>query len=114
MHSLTIQVQPHLSAGMPVDRVTEAFEAIARQSDVKRHLFDAGNDEGEFLNYTFGVEDLGKLWTRVRKDLYNDMELGLHMRRASMAMCTGQNGWDDYRLLFHYDPSVHRDSADAL
>ena len=114
MHSISVQVQPHLSPRIPMDLVTQAFEAVAKSDRVSRHLFDSGHDAVHYYNYTFGADDRRLLWEMIRTNLYNQTELALHMRRASMAMCTGDCGWDDYLLLFHYDPQVPRASADVL
>jgi hypothetical protein len=88
-------------------RVTRAFQAIVDASGlVERHAFDHGEDRGPYFNYTFGTSRAAELWARIRADVYDDEGLGPHMRRASMAMCSSESGWDDYVLLYHFDAAV--------
>jgi hypothetical protein len=115
MRALSIQVQPDLSPGIDMSQVTAAFELIAGDSElVKHHSFDHGYDKAPYFNYTFGTPDAGRLWQIVRKNLYSSRELTPHMRRASMAVCSSEEGWDEYLLLYHFDPAVKLDAATAL
>ena|SRR5688572_33480715 len=100
---------------MDVERITAAFKAIAALTDlVQHHAFDGGNDKGEYFNYTFGTSRARELWRRIRLDIYSSGDIGLQMRRASMAMCSSEAGWDDYLLLYHFDPTVELDAESGL
>jgi hypothetical protein len=46
------------------------------------------------------------LWDLLRSRFYDDSEFGPHMRKASMALCSSDEGWDDYVILYHFDPLV--------
>jgi hypothetical protein len=46
------------------------------------------------------------LWDLLRSRFYDDSEFGRHMRKASMALCSSDEGWDDYVILYHFDPLV--------
>lgn len=88
-------------------RVTRAFQALAGATDlVRHHAFSDGVDKVPYFNYTFGSLRAAELWDRIRADIYDDEELGPHVRRASMVMCSSEDGWDDYALLYHFDPAV--------
>jgi len=107
MRSLSIQVQPTRSPGIDMEHVTRAFQALAdRQDLVQHHAFSHGEDKGPYFNYTFGTPYAAELWDRIRAVVYDHADLGSHMRRASMAMCSSESGWDDYVLLHHFDPAV--------
>ena len=115
MRSLSIQLQPERCPGIDVERITAAFSAIAALTDlVQHHAFVSGNDKGAYFNYTFGTARARELWRRIRSDVYGSGEIGLQMRRASMAMCSSEAGWDDYLLLYHFDPTVQLDADSAL
>ncbi|MCH9693465.1 MAG: hypothetical protein K0U72_03055 [Gammaproteobacteria bacterium] len=115
MRSISIQVQPELSPGVDMDALTTEFEAIASRSDlVAHHSFGSGNDRGVYFNYTFDTLKPLALWQAILAKIYEGQETGSHMKRASMAMCSEDDGWDDYLQLFHYDSSVQLDSTDAL
>lgn len=96
-------------------QVSYAFEAIARASDlVTHHAFDHGDNSGLHFNYTFGTSQAKDLWQLIQKSVYDDRHLGPHMRRASMAMCSSEEGWNDYLLLYHFDPTVELDPSTDL
>jgi hypothetical protein len=46
--------------------------------------------------------------------LYREGDVAAHMRQASMALCSSEEGWNDYLLLHHFDPLVAIDDAAAL
>jgi hypothetical protein len=96
-------------------QVSAQFDELLQLRDlVEHHEFNHGNDQGPYFNFTFGTKRAGELWREIQGRLYGGGELADHMRRASMAMCSSEEGWDDYLLLFHYDPKVELDDATAL
>jgi hypothetical protein len=111
MRALHIQVQPHRSEGLDLARLREAFEAVLASGLVEHHSFTEGVDKGPYFNATFGTTQAAALWQFVRSRFYEDDVLGPHMRRASMALCSSEEGWDDYALLYHFDPSVRVDDV---
>jgi hypothetical protein len=50
----------------------------------------------------------------IRARVYEDGALGPHMRLASMAMCSSEEGWASYLLLYHFDPTVTLDPPTSL
>ena len=115
MRALSVQVQPSRSPGIDMAGILAEFEAIAGATElVKHHAFDSGDDKGAYFNFTFGTPDAKNLWQLIQSRLYNSGNFSNHMRQASMAMCSSEEGWDDYLLLYHFDPTVGLDDADAL
>lgn len=49
------------------------------------------------MNLVLAAEDPSRAWPPLWTALL------LH---CCLAMCTGEQGWDDYRLLHHFDPDV--------
>lgn len=93
-----------------MNSVASAFEAIASRRDlVEQFHVSNGDDQGPYFNFRFDTSQPLELWREIKANLYNSRELGLHMRRASMATCTGKRGWDDYLFLFHFDPAIEID-----
>ena len=41
---------------------------------------------------------------------YEDVQVGTLLKAASMAMCEGESGWDNFRLLHHFDPEIELDT----
>ena len=115
MRSLSIQIQPERSPGINIVRLTKAFESIASDKAlVENQDFNSGEDGGAYFNYTFGTRNARLLWDSIRNFIYLSPEFGQHMKVASMAVCSEETGWDNYLLLFHYDPALPLDSADTL
>lgn len=115
MKALSIQVQPNRSPEIDMERIQSEFEKLAMVTElVAHHDFNHGEDNGPYYNFTFGTTSAAKLWQRIQQSIYHNVEFGAYMQASSMAMCSSEHGWDDYLLLFHYDPSVTLDDATAL
>lgn len=98
-----------------MDAISDAFAAIASRSDlVAHHTFDSGEDSGIYFNFTFGALRPLALWQEIQSRLYDAEGTGSHMKCASMAMCSEEDGWDDYLLLYHFDSTVQLDSTEPL
>ncbi len=110
-----MQVQPERSKGLDLDRLMAACTAIAADTNLVDHpQFDRGHDQGLYLNFTFGTHHAAALWRLLRTRSYEDEELGAHLCAASMAVCSSTEGWDDYLLLYHFDPVVTLDPDTTL
>jgi len=115
MRSLSVQIQPERAPSLDVAAVTSVFSTIANDPQlVRHHAFDSGRDSGAYHNFTFGTERAGDLWREVRRRLFEDPVLGVEMRKVSIATCSSETGWNDYVLLFHFDPATKVDSAADL
>jgi hypothetical protein len=66
---------------------------------------------GETLSVFFATLDAPALWERAETFLYGSSAFGEDLRRASIAVRTGENGWDDYVLLS--DPGERPDAPTA-
>ena len=64
-----------------------------------------------YLNLVFAVESPVDLWSELRMALLESPEFGDALRSASMCISTGADGWNDYRLLYHFDPDVTLDAV---
>lgn len=107
MKSIMVQIQPEKSPGIDVARLIELFTALAGRAElVQHHAFDSGMDGAAYFNFTFGTQNADELWRAIIDLIYEAPEHKKHMASASMAMCSGESGWDTYMQLFHWDPSV--------
>ena len=115
MRSISIQIQPDLSPNIDMEVVANEFLAIATMSElVVCHSFDSGEDDGSYFNYTFDAKKPLRLWHEIQSRLYENQELAAHMKKSSIATCSDEDSWDNYLLLFHFDPTVDLDSLDEL
>lgn len=92
-------------------RVHLLAKAVARErSIVQRLVIEEGDDNGAYTNLNFETTDLKILWDLIQKNLYKDEKIGIELTRSSIVTCEGEDGWNDYLLLHHFDLSVKTDS----
>jgi hypothetical protein len=114
MSTLCIQVQPNRAPDIDMARIRALGEGIASDKElVTRFAIVEGEDNGPYANLMFETTELQKLWRLLQDALYRDEEVGSALSQASMAMCEGKDGWNDYLLLYHFDPSVKLDNFNA-
>jgi hypothetical protein len=101
MKTLNINLQP--------DRLD-----IANVPDMILLLIDRGNEagarvtvtEGEdtarYININFETNDLARLWQVLKPEIASRRSLS----RSTIVCCEGNNGWDDYLLLHHFDSTL--------
>lgn len=73
--------------------------------------FEEGEDEGNYLNIVFGSYAPQELWPHIKAALYQSAVHGKVLQAKSMALRTGEDGWNDYVLLYHFDPNVPVEQA---
>ncbi len=67
--------------------------------------FSEGDDNGRYMNYTFGTNDAQSLWNIIRNQVFGNTVTGINMLDCSIVVCSSEEGWDDYILLHHFDPT---------
>lgn len=104
---ICIQVHPARAPGLDVTRLAEACEAAARRTPgVRGFGVNEGEDEGAYVNLVFAAEDPLQVWLPLWAALLALAEFGALLPDCCLGVCTGEQGWDDYRLLHHFDPDV--------
>ena len=102
MKLLYVQIQPALSPRLDIEAVVARLHAFAVPSMVER-----GEDVGPYINVSYATADLPALWTAVCKQVRSDEALA----QCTIVYCQGKHGWDDYRLLHHFDPTLSMDEV---
>jgi hypothetical protein len=104
---LCIQVHPDLAPELNLARLKEECEVIARRTDGVRGIdFTEGNDGGPYLNIIFATERPRLSWRNLKATLLESSEFGNDLSASCMCVCTGENGWEDYLMLYHFDPAT--------
>ncbi len=109
MRTISIQVQPDKVANLDIDILNQLFDKIKKSSLVERAYRDEGDDQGIYINLNFDSENTNLLWVEIYNAFYKS-ELGEDLGKCTMVMCSGNNDWDDYLLLYHFDPNVALDN----
>lgn len=95
--------------------LTDAFRGIVGRMDlVRSHSFDRGFDDGAYYNFDFRTARPAELWRLIQDTVLQAPAHAAHLAIASMAMCSGEEGWNDYVQLYHWDPEVPVVSAATL
>jgi hypothetical protein len=101
IRSLNVQIQPARSPDLDVEATVARLQTVAPATVTR------GADVGPYINIGFRATDIGLVWATVREQLRADEALA----RCVIACCEGERGWDDYRLLHHFDPSQPLDDV---
>jgi hypothetical protein len=111
MTTFCIQIQPHKSPRLDLVKIKEIGEVIASDKRlVSRFGVVEGVDGVPYTNLMFETEEVRSLWRRIQSELYGNNEVRDALLQASMAMCEGRDGWNDYLLLYHFNESEKLDS----
>ena len=92
---LYVQIQPALAPEIEIGAV------VARLALLSPLTVEWGEDDGPFVNIHFEADDVWPLWELVRVVIQTDAALA----RCAIVCGQGKQGWDDYRLLHHFDPA---------
>ncbi len=107
---LSIQIQLNRAKKMSLPEVL----ILAKQVGSKKRLVDnysvqKGQSRGPYVNLLFLSKNLKKLWKLLREKLYKHDKHGAFLAKATIVCCEGNRGWDDYALLYHYNPKQNLD-----
>jgi hypothetical protein len=96
MTKVCIQIQPQRAPDIDLGIVREVFLAFGLQVD-ERH------DDESYINFMFETDDVPSLWQKLKSELYGSNASGEALLAASIVVCEGKTGWDDYLLLHHFN-----------
>lgn len=74
--------------------------------------YEAGNDDGRYVNLYVTTADRAKTWDRIRAQVIESKLTGGELRGAMIVTMTGEEGWDDYLLLYHFDRAEPLDTIE--
>lgn len=106
MRMIHVQVQPERVKRLNIAAVDASLRRLAaRRALVRRFRFEEGNDRCRYMNFNFTTAKPAALWEALRAGPFRSVLL----RSAAMVLCEGENGWDDYLLLHHWDRRLKLD-----
>jgi hypothetical protein len=104
-----VRLQVHTDAvpGEALASLRAECESLAmRLSGALGVRFGEGEDEANYRNIVFGSYAPQELWPYIKAALYQSAVHGKVLQASSMALRTGEDGWNDYVVLYHFDPNV--------
>lgn len=112
MRRFNVQIQPaRLGEGSPDDLI-QCLKAAADGVVLTFDGQDAGDDAGPYINVSFIAAEPIAAWSRLQR-LYDVSEIGHRLALSTIVVCEGEDGWDDYLLLHHFDPAENLDRLEA-
>lgn len=98
MKCVSVQIHPANDGSYEVDDLLALVRSIGRYPEV-----DSDEGDSHSVNLNFFTEDLQRFWREFQEGVLNDAALGPWVRKTAIIVCEGDQGWDDYLLLWHYD-----------
>ncbi len=108
MRILIVQIQSDRIGAGESDRWVEALRSAADDAVLRFTGVNHGEDDGPYINVRFEAPDPIAAWAALRTT-YKRPDVGREMASSTIATCEGEQGWDDYLLLHHFDPRVQLD-----
>ncbi len=99
MKCLNIQLQSELCSGDVAAHVDSLTQLVSIHSPDAVVNVERGDDDGPYTNVNIDAEDIPSLWSVIADALHAEPSLA----SATIVCCEGENGWDDYLLLHHFD-----------
>jgi hypothetical protein len=103
MKILCFQVQLKRSHGIDLGAVAALMARIAMSSDVREFTIRRGRGKYPWVNFLFTSASVARTLDRLEAGAFMHRQLGPQLLRSSIITCQGSRGWDNYRLLHHFD-----------
>ena len=101
MKYLCIQLQPGLNASVDKDAAISILTKEGFCLEVNQ-----GDDHGPYIDILINSNNLEGDWQKVKKALIEKKPYA----EASIVTCEGNDGWDDYLLLHHFNDETELDT----
>jgi hypothetical protein len=102
MKCISVQLHHRRDARFHLEDLLDLVRSVGRYPEV-----DKDESDPETVNLNFFTEDIRLFWNDFEKGVLNDPEMGDWVKNTTIIVCEGDEGWDNYLLLWHYDQSEH-------
>ena len=114
MKNLSVQFQPDLQPSIDFDVKASELERLARKLPfVDQVSVDSGSNDGRYINVDIQTSDVTVLWPWVQDYLGLKSEKRPLISEAVIVVCEGEDDWNDYLLLHHFDATQETDNLVA-
>lgn len=111
VRTLSFQFQPRRAASLDVGKVCDGMLKIALEGQVRTFSVQRSRARDAYINFTFEAPRVAGTWRIVHARALHHPRMGRALRQASIVVYQGSRGWDNYRLLHHFD---RRKALDSL
>jgi len=110
MRTISVQFQPRRSDKLESAKVCRLMLQIALDTDVSTFVIERSRARDSYLNFLFSSTTAARTWRAIQRIALRHRLLGAPIRRSTIVTCQGTRGWDNYRLLHHFDPEQKIDT----
>ena len=104
MKTVCLQFQPSRAPKISETNVSVLMLRIALAEEaVQTFTVQRNRSNQDYVNYLFVGHAVGSIWNAVRLRALRHRRFGAGLRRACIVTAEGSHGWQDYRLLHHFD-----------
>jgi len=108
---LCVQLQPARAKSIDLEAVASLLASRAMAAGIRELFIERGRGNS-WINFTYRSASVAQAWRSVQKALQH-RRWGTALRGSTIVTCEGSRGWDDYKLLHHFDPSQALDRLPA-
>ena len=105
MKCIAIQINMSRDTAFDEDDFLRLVKSIGRFPEI-----DRDEQDNALVQFNFFTEDPPLLWQALQTQVLEDADMGAWVRAQAVIACEGDQGWDDMKLLFHYDANEKCDS----
>ena len=108
MRAICVQVQPKRAPSLDIKSVARLMLKIAIRVNAPSFSILRGG-RNLWINFTFASKAPRRIWNELQTGALRHHSLGAVLRRSAIVAAEGSRGWDNYRLLHHFDDQGHLD-----
>ncbi len=109
MKTLNIQIQPSRCLAIESDTIVACFRKFSENNEYVVELKTVENKAEDYINIFLSSLNLSKLWATLKEYIFSSGQLNSQVASALIVICEGDDGWNDYLLLYHFDKSEQTD-----
>jgi hypothetical protein len=103
---LAIQIDQSRDPSHSADELLALLKDSGRYPEV-----DRDPEMPELVQMNLFSESLAGLWTEIKGQVFTGTHLSNWLAEVAIVVCEGEEGWDDEKLLWHFD---HGETLDEL
>lgn len=102
MKQINIQLQDSTPANENLPKLLGKLAMIgSAHATTETTWLTSGEEDGRYFNLNIECSDLGQVWPLLQPLVTSGLSQGIRM----IVTCQGEDGWNDYLLLYHFDES---------
>ncbi len=109
MKTLNIQIQPSRCLAIESDKIVACFRKFSENNEYVVEFKTVENKAEDYINIFLSSLSLSKLWATLKEYIFSSGQLDSQIASALIVICEGDDGWNDYLLLYHFDKSEQTD-----